>query len=62
MSRCASTRCWHTAYVALGSNLGDKEGYLRGALAGFEADENIRLKTSSFITTAPMAGWSRTTF
>ena len=50
-------RCWHTAYVALGSNLGDKEGYLRGALAGLQADENIRLlKTSGLITTAPYGG------
>ena len=50
-------RFWHTAYVALGSNLGDKEGYLREALAGLEGDENIRLlKTSSLITTAPYGG------
>lgn len=50
-------RFWHTAYVALGSNLGDKEGYLRGALVGLEADEDIRLlKTSGFITTAPYGG------
>lgn len=56
-------RCWHTAYVALGSNLGDKEGYLQGALAGLEADEKIRLlKTSSFITTAPYGGVEQDNF
>lgn len=57
---CVSVRIhrfWHTVYVALGSNLGDKEGYLREALAGLEGDENIRLlKTSSLITTAPYGG------
>ena len=43
----------HTAYVALGSNLGDKAGYLRRALLlllqnGIEVE-----RVSSFITTEP---------
>lgn len=50
-------RGWHTAYVALGSNLGDKEGYIKTALAGLAADEQIRLrKTSALIATAPYGG------
>lgn len=50
-------RTWHTAYVALGSNLGDREGYLRSALAGLEADEHIRLgEVSTLITTVPYGG------
>lgn len=50
-------RGWHTAYVALGSNLGDREGYIRGALAGLEAEEKIRLGTvSALIDTAPYGG------
>lgn len=50
-------RAWHHAYVALGSNLGDKEAYLRGAVAGLEAHPEIRLgKCSNWITTAPYGG------
>lgn len=50
-------RGWHTAYVALGSNLGDKEGYLRSALAGLEGDACVRLKrVSTLIATAPYGG------
>lgn len=50
-------RGWHKAYVALGSNLGDKEGYLRGALDGLRADELIRLgRVSTLISTKPYGG------
>lgn len=50
-------RAWHTAYVALGSNLGDKEKYLNDALAGLEDTPEIRLrKTSTFIVTEPYGG------
>lgn len=50
-------REWHTAYIALGSNMGDKEGYIRGALAAFDQAEEIRLVcTSGLITTAPYGG------
>lgn len=47
-------RGWHRAYVALGSNLGDREGYLRGAVDGLRASEDIRkVRCSSFMTTKP---------
>ena len=50
-------RGWRRAYLALGSNLGDKEGYLRGALDGLAADEMIRLgRVSTLITTKPYGG------
>lgn len=49
-------RGWHTAYIALGSNLGDREGYLNAALEGLNSGEIRLLKTSSFITTAPYGG------
>lgn len=49
-------RRWHTAYIALGSNLGDKEGYLKAALAGLERDDMRVLKVSDFITTEPYGG------
>ena len=50
-------REWHTAYIALGSNLGNKENYLRAALDGLSEDRNIRLgKVSTLIRTAPYGG------
>ena len=43
----------HTAYVALGSNLGDKEANLRKALELLEERGGEVVKTSSFICTEP---------
>ena len=43
----------HTAYVALGSNLGDKEGNLRRALELLEQRGVEVVKTSAFIWTGP---------
>ena len=50
-------RGWHTAYIALGSNLGEKQSYIRSALDGMAENEFIRVKqTSTLITTAPYGG------
>ncbi|MCQ4637822.1 2-amino-4-hydroxy-6-hydroxymethyldihydropteridine diphosphokinase [Anaerovorax odorimutans] len=47
-------RGWHRAYIALGSNMGDKEAYLRQAAAALAADENCQVeKVSAFLTTPP---------
>ena len=43
----------HTAYVALGSNLGDKEANLRKALELLQERSVEVVKTSSFICTEP---------
>ena len=43
----------HTAYVALGSNLGDKEANLRRALELLEERGVEVVKTSTFICTEP---------
>ena len=47
-------RGWHTAYISLGSNLGNKEGYLNQAIQEL-GDNNDCLVTqvSSFLTTKP---------
>ena len=51
------TRGWHTAYIALGSNLGDKKAYLDGAVEALRADENMRLgAVSDYLVTAPYGG------
>lgn len=50
-------RGWHRCFVALGSNLGDKKGYLDGAVEALKADTRIRLKqVSSYLVTAPYGG------
>lgn len=48
-------RGWHTAYLGIGSNLGDKEKNLISAIDMLKADELCRVtKTSSFIITKPV--------
>lgn len=50
-------RGWHRCFAALGSNLGDKKGYLDGAVEALKADPCIRLKqVSSYLVTAPYGG------
>lgn len=48
------TRQWHTAYIALGSNLGDKEEYLNHAIESLEQQEDCEVvKSSDLIVTEP---------
>lgn len=50
-------RGWHQVFIALGSNLGDRERYIRDALAALDSRTDIRLKRcSTLITTAPYGG------
>lgn len=45
------------AYIALGSNLGDRRQYLNDALTTLQAHESIQLeKTSAFYETSPVGG------
>ena len=53
----AINRSWHTAYIGLGSNMGDKEGYLRLACDRLSECPKCRLAAvSDFITTEPVGG------
>lgn len=53
----AISRCWHTAYVALGSNLGDKKAYLDGAVAQLGEQPDCRVvRLSDYLVTAPYGG------
>ena len=48
------TRKWHTVYLSLGSNMGDKNGYLQGAIEAFREDSFCQVeKLSSFLLTKP---------
>lgn len=50
-------RSWHRAYVALGSNMGDREGYLTGALEAMKAHPLMEVrKVSKLIVTKPYGG------
>lgn len=50
-------RKWHTAYIGLGSNMGDKEGYLKFACDRMSDNLKCRLmKASDFIVTKPVGG------
>lgn len=47
-------RGWHTAYIGLGSNMGDKEAYLKEAVNLLQQHPAIRVeRCSSFIETEP---------
>ena len=47
-------RGWHKAYVALGSNMGDKQAYIEDAVQKIKKNERIKnVGVSSLIQTAP---------
>lgn len=50
-------RGWHRAYVALGSNMGDKKKYLLDAVEGLKKLENTEVvQVSDFLATEPYGG------
>lgn len=50
-------RGWHRVYIALGSNLGDRERYIEGAVAALTARRDFRgLRCSSLLETKPYGG------
>lgn len=50
-------RGWHTAYIAIGSNMGDKSSYLQGAVKSLDELYGCQVeKVSELITTAPYGG------
>ena len=51
------TRFWHNAYLGLGSNLGDKKGYLDQAVKSLDETRGCSVsKVSSYIVTEPYGG------
>lgn len=50
-------RGWHTVYVAVGSNMGDKETYMKEGIRELGAMPEIQIeKVSDFIVTKPYGG------
>lgn len=57
------TRSRHTAYIALGSNMGDKRAYLDEAVRKLDADDHCRVvRVSDFIETEPYGGVEQDSF
>ena len=51
------SRGWHTAYIAIGSNMGDKKGYLDEAVKKLDSHALCKvIKVSDYITTEPYGG------
>lgn len=51
------TRGWHTVYLSIGSNLGDKQAHLDGAVQALRDDADMRLgAVSDYLVTAPYGG------
>lgn len=51
------SRFWHTAYLGLGSNLGDKKGYLDNAVRSLDEAKGCHVeKVSSYQVTKPYGG------
>lgn len=47
-------RKWHEVYLSIGSNMGDRQKYLEGAVKQLESRDTIRIKqVSAFIETKP---------
>lgn len=51
------TRFWHKAYLGLGSNMGDKKGYLDQAVKALDETRGCKVKkVSSYLVTEPYGG------
>lgn len=56
-------RGWHRAYLALGSNMGDKENYINGAIQVLKQHPQIRvIKISDMLETEPYGGVKQENF
>ncbi len=50
-------RGWHRSYIGVGSNMGDRERYIKGAVEALEAHPLIKVKrVSELIVTKPYGG------
>jgi len=56
-------RGWHTAYIAFGSNMGEKETYIKDGIEELKQRKGCKVeKVSSFFTTEPYGGVEQDTF
>lgn len=56
-------RSWHTAFIAFGSNMGDRLGYINDAIANLKADMRCEVKkVSKFVESKPYGGVEQDNF
>lgn len=56
-------RSWHTAYIAFGSNMGDRLAYINGAIESLEADRCCEVKkVSKVVESKPYGGVEQENF
>lgn len=56
-------KSWHTAYLSIGSNMGDRKKYLTDAIEALKSDENCcDIKISEFIETEPYGYTNQNSF
>lgn len=56
-------RKWHTAYIAIGSNLGEREEYINSALDKMKKEPKLRvIKVSDILHTAPYGDTAKEEF
>ena len=57
------TRSWHKTYIAFGSNMGEKETYIRDAIEQLQESRYFRnMKVSEFFYSAPYGGVEQDNF
>ena len=57
------TRSWHKTYIAFGSNMGDKETYIRDAIEQLQESRYFRnIKVSEFFYSVPYGGVEQDNF
>ncbi len=50
-------RAWHRVYLSIGSNMGDREAYLRGAVERLSKERSVAVRrVSDFLRTKPYGG------
>lgn len=56
-------RSWHTAFIAFGSNMGDRMAYINDAIANLKADMRCEVKkVSKFVESKPYGGVEQDNF
>lgn len=56
-------RSWHTAFIAFGSNMGDRMSYINDAIANLKADMRCEVKkVSKFVESKPYGGVEQENF
>ncbi|MBQ7562448.1 MAG: 2-amino-4-hydroxy-6-hydroxymethyldihydropteridine diphosphokinase [Lachnospiraceae bacterium] len=57
------SRSWHTVYIAMGSNVGDREAHIDAAMEALEKKEDLNVvQVSEYVESKPYGGVDQDTF